>query len=354
MRSVVKQFLVGVIILLVAFASISGLAACNTPVSTPSPPTSNESSSNISKRASLGPKLEQNILKQTPSGNLNDTLLAFSYYQKDNDHIFTMKSDGTSVKQITFSEADDINPEWSPDGLKIAFQSNRDGNWEIYVMNADGSKETRLTFDSSDDEYPTWSPDGSKIAFVSSRYAEPQIMIMKADGSGQTRITKEIWHFQCPAWSPDGSAIACSASSVAKSTFWGIYLVAVDGSKTIQLTPTEGDINPAWSPDGSIIAYQHFDQGYQIWIMDKDGANRKFLAKGGESGEYYPAWSPDGTKIVFSSARSGHYEFYLMNPDGSSQTKISNLDISSSHRCSWSPFLPESQRRIAPGNIIFR
>ena len=52
---------------------------------------------------------------------------------------------------------DDSLPTWSPDGTKIAFQTDRDGNSEIYVMNADGSELQNLT-KSADNEFdPAWS-----------------------------------------------------------------------------------------------------------------------------------------------------------------------------------------------------
>jgi len=52
---------------------------------------------------------------------------------------------------------------WSPDDKKIAFVSDRDGSQEIYVMNADGSNASRLT--DAGGIQPTWSPDGARIAF---------------------------------------------------------------------------------------------------------------------------------------------------------------------------------------------
>jgi len=55
---------------------------------------------------------------------------------------------------------------WSPDDRRIAFASDRDGNSEIYVMNADGSNAVRLTYNDATDRYPGWSPDGSKIVFT--------------------------------------------------------------------------------------------------------------------------------------------------------------------------------------------
>lgn len=47
-----------------------------------------------------------------------------------------------------------------------------------------------------------------------------------------------------------------------------------------------------------------------------------------------PAWSPDGTKIVFRTDRDGNDEIYIMNADGSGQTRLTN-DTASDFRPSW-------------------
>ena len=68
-----------------------------------------------------------------------------------NRHIFLMKTDGSEPRNLTADpRSDDYSPAWSPDGRKIAFNSDRDhlfvvgpgqiGDFEIYVMNADGKK----------------------------------------------------------------------------------------------------------------------------------------------------------------------------------------------------------------------
>ncbi len=67
--------------------------------------------------------------------------------------------------RLTVHDASDSFPAWSPDGRRIAFESDRDGNDEIYVMNADGSGVTRLTDNDAIDRSPAWSPDGRRIAF---------------------------------------------------------------------------------------------------------------------------------------------------------------------------------------------
>ena len=93
-----------------------------------------------------------------------------------------------------------MNPAWSPDGKKIAFDSDRDGNWEIYVMNADGSNPINLTNNNGVDWYSTWSPDGRKIAFSSNRDGNFQIFVMNADGSNPIRLTKNKAWDEDPAW----------------------------------------------------------------------------------------------------------------------------------------------------------
>jgi Tol biopolymer transport system component len=69
-----------------------------------------------------------------------------------------MNADGSGLKRLTNNDASDRQPAWSPDGTKIAFNSERDGNREIYVMNADGSGLTRLTNNDASDWDPAWSP----------------------------------------------------------------------------------------------------------------------------------------------------------------------------------------------------
>src|SRR5437867_2010009 len=209
-----------------------------------------------------------------------------------------MNADGTGVTRLTTSTSDDSSPAWSPDGSKIAFQTNRDSfsNPEIYVMNVDGSGQTRLTVNTFSDLTPAWSPNGTKIAFSTNRDGNFEIYTMNADGTGATRLTSN------PAL----------------------------------------DANPTWSHDGTKIAFVRGGFGSeQIYVLDADlcheciGTGPTNLSQSA-SRNLGPAWSPDGTRILFASSRDGNFELYAINPDGTGVTRLTS-NAFSDREPNWQP-----------------
>jgi Tol biopolymer transport system component len=84
----------------------------------------------------------------------------------------------------------DQEPQFSPDGTKIAFGSARSGNYEILVCDREGRNPVQLTsFNGHQLGSPRWSPDSRWIAFDSAKAGNQDIYVISADGGPPRRLT---------------------------------------------------------------------------------------------------------------------------------------------------------------------
>jgi WD40 repeat protein len=237
-------------------------------------------------------------------------LLVLSLWSGASVDVAVIKSNGEGLDWLAEGSAEDTDPQWSPDGARIAFSSTRAGSPAIHVMNADGTGITRLTHAIGSDERPAWSPDGTRIAFVSSRDGNEEIYVMNADGSDVVRLTDHPAADADPAWSPDGTRIAFRSHRDGDAE---IHVMNADGTGVAALTSDPGwDGEPAWSPDGSRIAHirndcLQFCYGYfwSLAVTVLDGAVASSVVLEAE-GLHDPAWSPDGRWLA-AATRCAYY-----------------------------------------------
>jgi Big-like domain-containing protein/WD40 repeat protein len=118
----------------------------------------------------------------------------------------------------------------------------------------------------------------------------------------------------------------------------GIYTMTSTGSDVRLLA--SGD-TPAWSPDRTRLAYIGDAGGFRnIFVMNANGTGQTRLTPIDGATNENPAWSPDGTKIVFESNFQGN-DIYVMNADG---TDIVNLTSSPGIRENWPTWSPDGTR----------
>ncbi len=240
-------------------------------------------------------------------------------------NLWSVRPDGTGPVQVTRGFGQALFPSISPDGTRIAFSSMDTGAWRIYLIDMGGTNLRRFTDFSS--AVPDWSPDGLRLIFNSDHDDEPKdtpdLWGMALDGTGLVEYVDRPPSADFNGrWSPTGDRILFVSD---RDGNYNLYVVGVDGSGLVRLTSYSGaDFNPRWSPDGSRIAFVSDRRGNpDIYVMDADGSNVVRLTD--HPGlERALAWSPSGDRIVFESDRAGHLDLWIMNADGSDPTALTD------------------------------
>ena len=149
------------------------------------------------------------------SYKFNDT----GWFDDRRTHFWVVEVKTGSAKQIT--EGDDWNdndPQWSPDGTRLAFVSNRTGkeyeenrNSDVWVISAEGGKLTKISDHDEADNQPRWSPDGKWIAFTGELHDRdhPKIWLAPATGGAPSTLAANGLDL-IPGglqWSDDGKSV---------------------------------------------------------------------------------------------------------------------------------------------------
>src|SRR5207237_264173 len=135
------------------------------------------------------------------------------------------------------------NPSWSPDGQRIAYQTDAGGDFDIMSVAADGSgSPVPLTFGISNDIDPAYSPDGTRLAFASDRTGDNELFVKTLGGSLlQLTHVPDASDTQ-PTWSPDGTRIAFTSQG-------RLYAMDAHGGRQHELVPDQVlRSDPAWQP----------------------------------------------------------------------------------------------------------
>lgn len=255
-------------------------------------------------------------------------------------HYFRLKFDGSELHSIHQQDTWGFSAQWTKTNQWIIFETNIDTNSEIYRSDINGKSLANLTLDQADDRNPQISPDGKWILFSSERDGNHEIYKMKLGGSSINRLTENNVLDLGAMWSPDGEWILYR-SLVADGTI--IHTMKNDGTQTKALIHLSTSLDsPQWSNDGQWIIYStRLDNGnYQLYKLKPDSSQLTPLTSN-ETDVRFPQWSPDGQWILFEGKQGIH----KIRPNGSEITKLtSTSDFEYGYNALWSPIIDMAWR----------
>lgn len=262
--------------------------------------------------------------------------------------LWTVNPDGTELTNITAGPGCDWAGVWSPDGSKIAFNSNRSGDHDVYVVNADGSGMQRLTTSPGNDYYPTWSPDGKRIAFLSDRSRGTLLVVAAVDGSWKRIVASLPGLAWSTDWSPQAPKILLTVESAyanhyATNDDEDIYVANLrTGSVRPLIASKLSEYTATWSPDGRHIAFAATPCptcGGEIFIADEHGSRRRQVTDSPELDDWYPSWSPDGHSLLYSSSDEDwlDWDIYSIGVDGADARRVLYNPVTIDAAPDWQP-----------------
>jgi len=234
-----------------------------------------------------------NILPEWSPDGLS---LAYVSYRRVTPQIFLARIfEGKSIANVTGERENSqaFAPAFSPDGQRIAYASTRSGNMDIWVVGVDGSAPRRLTTTRALDTAPCWSPTGQEIAFTSNRTGTPQLYIMGADGLNVRRLTKVGNYNDGCAWSSARQFSEIAYTARLEAGGFDIAIINLATRQVRQITRGRGSCEyPSWSPNGRHLAFSCERRGtWAITVSDREGRSLKRLATGAGN-NVQPAWGP--------------------------------------------------------------
>jgi Tol biopolymer transport system component/DNA-binding winged helix-turn-helix (wHTH) protein len=161
------------------------------------------STGNQQRSGSIQPWVTSTLIEDNPQISPDGKYIAYQSWRSGTAEIWVCDRDGSNPRQLTSLGAVVSGfPRWSPDGKQIVFHSRVNGSGSLHVVEAAGGHPRQLTSGGGNDISPSWSNDGKWIYFASRRTGEFHIWKMPAGGGPATQLpTRNGW---CPVESKDG------------------------------------------------------------------------------------------------------------------------------------------------------
>jgi Tol biopolymer transport system component/DNA-binding winged helix-turn-helix (wHTH) protein len=282
-----------------------------------------------------------NTLSYSPDGKF--VVVPDKNAQQEAFGIFSISIETSEKMKLTSPPAGSVGdffPVFSPDQKTLAFvRSPSIAAADIYLLPVNGGEPKRLTFDNTSIRGLTWTSDGSEIVFASRRGGSTyNLWRISATAGPPERLTTGERDVYSPTISRQGNRLAYT-KSLMDGNIWRISLhssKAQHESPVKLIASTEEDNGPQYSPDGKRIVFASRRSGsFEIWVCDSDGSDPRQLTNIGGPLTGTPRWSPDGRQIAFDSWIEGNADIYVISAEGGKARRLT-YDVDEDITPSWS------------------
>ena len=248
----------------------------------------------------------------------------------------------TSAQQLTAGAGYDYQPDCSPAGRWIIYDSYLKDAVELWSLNLQTRETRQLTSGGAVNLEPRFSPDGKRVVFVSTSY-HGHFHIFVGDFNdgaltniqrltGETRSDLPRYYYSqfdheiSPAWSPDGKDIVFISNRghiQGTGGFWRMKAEPGSEAREIHYEETTWRARPDFSPDGKRLVYGSYlgRQWHQLWVIPSEGGDA-FPLSYGDFDNINPRWSPDGKEIAFISNRGGNTSLWTQEALGGAERQL--------------------------------
>jgi Tol biopolymer transport system component/DNA-binding winged helix-turn-helix (wHTH) protein len=306
--------------------------------------------------------------------------------ESDNFDIYVKLIGAGEPIRLTKNLANDLNPAFSPDGKSIAFVRSSPTSSELFLISAFGGTERKVCNLYSIRSSLSFTPDGKTIAVADSDAVNQSsgIFFVDLETGAKTRVTTppEYNSDDTPIFSADGRKVFftraigttvqeifgldINTKDLRQLTFdksrirglaWyrdkilftsqrsgsqlNLWEISVNGGEPgLIATSAKNPVLPAVSGDGKMLAFVEETNDTNIWeisggeFVDSSKLNAKSAVRNSaltatkliasSRAEHSPHYSPNAGKIIFASDRTGKYEIWSANTDGTNQSQLTD------------------------------
>ena len=252
----------------------------------------------------------------------NDT----GWFDDKRSHLWIVDAKKGHSKQITDgNDWNDTDPQWSPDGSRIAFVSDRTGkeydqsqNTDVWVISAEGGPLTKISDHAFDDSSPRWSPDGKKIVFTGQthRREAPKLYIAPSAGGEASKLAVDNLDL-IPGelhWATDDELLFSSGTRGRTH----IFRVNLSSRKVSALVSGERSVHALdFDPGANVLVYlsNDFEHPDELFASDAAGAHERQLTH--VNAALWDELDPQQvTRLSYKSTDGWDIDGFLVKPRG--------------------------------------